>query len=210
LELKQLKGTGAVFLVLQFGSVLSSGADSLIISSQLGAEYVAIFAIVTRLFQISREPVIILNSALWGAYADAHARNENLFIRKTFKNSIFLTTIYSTSIMFLLVIFGESIVRLWTGNAIQISFSLLMAYGLWSILDAVGCAFGSLLNGCGLLRPQIISVLLYCIVGISAKFIAIRFFGIEAMIWSTIFSYIFITILVYGWLFKKEFLKELS
>lgn len=209
LELKQLIGTGGLFLVLQFGSILVSGADSLIISSQLGAEYAALFAIVTRLFQISKDPVIIFNSPFWGAYADAHARNEKIFIRKIFKKSLFLTSIYSTSMMFFLVIFGESIVRLWTGNAIQITFSLLMTYGLWSIIDAVGCAFGTFLNGCGLLRPQVISIFLYCIVGISAKFVSLRLFGIEGMILSGLFSYIFITILVYGWLFKKQLLQEL-
>jgi len=208
-ESKLLIRTGGAFLLIQIGSMLVSGADSLLISSQLGAEYVASFAIVTRLFQVSTQPVIILNSPLWGAYADARARNEKIFVRKTFKLTLLVSSIYSTSTMFLLVLFGERIVHFWIGNAIQIPIGLIVTYGLWSIVEAFGCSFGTFLNGCGFLRPQIISVLFFCTVGISAKFVLLRLFGVEGMILSSLFSYIFITILVYGWLFKKQLLQEL-
>jgi O-antigen/teichoic acid export membrane protein len=208
-ESRQLIRTGGTFLLLQLGCMLISGADSLIISSQLGAEHVAAFAIVMRLFQISTQPMSILNSPLWGAYADAHARNEKVFIRKTFKLSMMTSSIYSTSMMFLLVIFGERIVHLWTGSVIHISIGLLVVYGLWSIIDAVSNAFGVFLNGCGLLRPQIVTVLFFCTAGILAKIILIRLFGIEAMIFGAVLSYIFISFLVYGWMFRKELMREL-
>lgn len=209
LESRHIARAGGAFLLLQLGFVLTSGADSLIISSQLGAEHVAEFAIVMRLFQISTQPMNILNSPLWGAYADAHARNEKVFIRKTFKLSMMTSSIFATSMVFFLVLFGEQIVRLWSGNVIHISTGLLVAYGLWSIIDVVGNAFGVFLNGCGLLRPQIITVLFFCTAGIAAKIILIRFFGIEAMFFGAVLSYIFISSLVYGWIFRKELMLEI-
>ena len=209
LESSKLIRTGGAFLLLQLGCMLTSGADSLIISSQLGVEHVAAFAIVMRLFQISTQPISILTNPLWGAYADAHARNEKVFIRKTLKLSMLTASIFATSMMFILVIFGGKIVHLWTDNTIHIPIILLVTYGLWSIIDAVGNTFGIFLNGCGLLRPQIITVLFFCTFGIAAKIILIRLYGVEAMIFGAVMSYIFISSLVYGWMFKKELMREI-
>jgi O-antigen/teichoic acid export membrane protein len=120
------------------------------------------------------------------------------------------SSIFATSIMIFLVIFGEQIVRLWTGSMIHISIGLLVIYGLWSIIDAVGNAFGVFLNGCGLLRPQIITMLFFCTAGIVAKVLLIRLFGIEAMIFGAVLSYIFISSVVYGLIFRRELIKELK
>ncbi len=94
-ESHQLLHIGGLFLLLQIGVMVGWGADSLIISSNLGASQVATFAIVQKLFQLATQPMSMLNAPLWGAYADAHARNEKQFIRKTLKRSMIITGIYA-------------------------------------------------------------------------------------------------------------------
>lgn len=208
-ETQKLIRVSMTFFLLQFCCIFISGADSLIISSQLGAEQVATFAIVMKLFQISGVPISILNAPLWGAYADAHARNEKVFIRKTLKSSMLISIIFSTSIMFTLVIFGQKIVQLFIGNDINIPINLLVVLGFWSIIENVGNTFGAFLNGCNLLKPQIIIVLFSITIGIVAKFILIRLFGIEAMVLGGLVPYILISSIVYGWISRKEIMQKL-
>jgi O-antigen/teichoic acid export membrane protein len=209
MESGNLFNVGGIFLLLQLGTMIAWGADSLIISSQLGAQQVAVFAIVIRLFQISTQPMNIINNPLWGAYADAHARHEKSYIRKTLKISIITTSIFSTFMMIFLIIFGEQIVHIWTGNVIFIPLGLFIAYGFWSIIETTGNAFGMFLNGCGLLKPQIITVLFFSTVGVIAKISLLRLFGIEGMLIGAVLTYIFITPIVYGWIFRKDLIGTL-
>jgi len=78
-----LVSAGGLFLLLQIGVMLNTGADGLIVSSNLGVAQVAAFSLVQRLFQFSSQPMSIMNAPLWGAYSDADARGDKGFIKRT-------------------------------------------------------------------------------------------------------------------------------
>jgi len=65
-ESHHLIRVGGLFFLLQIGVMVGWGADSLIISSNLGAEQVAVFAIVQRLFQLATQPVNMINALCGG------------------------------------------------------------------------------------------------------------------------------------------------
>jgi len=208
-ETPHLLHIGGLFFLLQLGVMVGWGADSLIISSNLGAEQVAVFAVVQRLFQLVSQPMSIMNAPLWGAYADAHAKNDKAFIRKTLESSLMTTLAYSAIVAMVLVFAGGRIVEIWTDNAIQISLGLLAAYACWVILEAVGNALSMFLNGCGIVRQQVIHVLVFSIASIAVKFFMIRNFGLEAMILGTAFTYAVITTAAYGWFFRKTLFAQM-
>jgi len=91
---------------------------------------------------------------------------KNSILEKTLKLSMITTSVFTMLMAAVLVIFGEQIVRLWTGNTIYIPLGLFIAYGLWAVLEAVGNAFAMFLNGCQLLKPQIITVIFFATVGL--------------------------------------------
>lgn len=203
-EAGHLLNVGGLFFILQIGTMVGWGADSLIISSTLGAAQVAAFSIVQRLFQFITQPLSILNAPLWGAYADAHSRGEKPFIRKTLKTSLIGTSGFCLAGVAALVMLGERLVEIWTGNAVNVSLVLLAAYGSWAVLDATGNALAMFLNGCGVVKPQVFTVIIFVIVSIPAKFFSISNFGLEAMIVVQALIYLLITSVAYGAIFRTK------
>jgi O-antigen/teichoic acid export membrane protein len=199
---------GGLFFILQIGTMVGWGADSLIISSTVGAAQVAVFSIVQRLFQFVTQPLSILNAPLWGAYADAHARGEKPFIRRTLKTSLIGTGGLCLAGAVTLLLVGERLVEVWTGNAVHISLYLLAAYGSWAILDATGNALAMFLNGCGIVKPQVLTVIVFVIFSIPAKLFSISHYGLEAMIIGQALIYLSIAAISYGAIFRKNLLEN--
>jgi O-antigen/teichoic acid export membrane protein len=206
-ETPDLIKVGGLFFLLQIGVMISTGADSLIISSNLGVTQVASFWLVQRLFQFASQPMSIMNAPLWSVYADADARGDKKFIKNTLIFSLKSTALFSITVVSILIVFGSEIITLWTKREISIPFSLLLIYGIWSILETTGTAFAMFMNGCGIVRPQVITTVIFSIVSIVAKIYAIKYHGLEAMILSLIISYTFIEVFMYGFYFRDS-LKE--
>ena len=209
-EARHLLNVGGLFFILQIGTMVGWGADSLIISSTLGAAQVAAFSIVQRLFQLVTQPMSILNAPLWGAYADAHSRGDKTFIRKTLKTSVIGTSSFCFAGAAALVTLGEHLIQIWTGNAVNISLTLLAAYGGWAILDATGNALAMFLNGCGIVKPQVFTVIVFVIFSIPAKLFSISNFGLEAMIIGQALIYLLITSVSYGAIFRMSLREHCS
>jgi O-antigen/teichoic acid export membrane protein len=203
-EAQHLLHIGGLFFLLQIGTMVGYGADSLIISSTLGAAHVAAFNIIQRLFQVISQPMNILNAPLWAAYADAHIRGEKQFIRKTLKMSLTCTGVYCfLSVMFMSLV-GEHLVKIWTGNEVKISQILLFAYGGWATLDAIGNALGMFLNGCSVIKQQVLTVIIFSLFSIPTKLYLINSHGLETMIIGQAIIYLTITSISYGIIFRKK------
>ena len=209
-ESMDLVGIGGLFLILQIGVMIGWGSDSLIISSTLGASEVAVFAIVQKLFLLATQPISMLNAPLWGAYADAHGRGEKQFIKKTLIKTMKITFFFVVATVFFILIINKPLIGLWTSSAIIIPTGLMLAYASWVILDALGNTFAMFLNGCNVVRPQVIAVCALCLVSIPAKFFLINNYGVEAMVFG--FSIIYLTIftILYGYLYKNYLISILQ
>jgi O-antigen/teichoic acid export membrane protein len=194
---------GGLFFLLQIGTMVGWGADSLIISSNVGAAQVAVFAVLLRLFQFASQPMSLMNAPLWGAYADAHARHDSRFIRKTLASSLATTLVFTSVVAALLVVMGEALVNRWTGNTIQVTTGLLIAYACWTVLEATGNALAMFMNGCGIIKPQVATVIVFSLLVIVIKILLIRTLGLQAMIVGTALVYATITLAAYGWIFRK-------
>ena len=203
-EARDLIHTGGLFFILQIGAMVAWGADSIIISSNLGVAHVAAFSIVQRIFQFISQPINIFTAPLWGAYADAFARNEKTFIRKTLKKSMLLTTITSTVGVIIITLASEQIVKLWTKDSIQISTYLFLAFGLWIIVDSINNCFAMFLNGCNLVAPQAVAFSILSVIGIPLKIWLVRHYGIEYMIIGFVLTYFLVFSFIYGLTYYKR------
>lgn len=189
LEARHLLHVGGLFFVLQIGTMVGWGADSLIIASTLGASQVAVFNIAQRLFQFASQPLAMLNAPLWGAYADAHARKEKNFILKTLKKSMLLTFSFSIFVGGILIIFGQQLIKIWTKSNLIVPIELIAIFFIWTILETLGNAFAMMMNGCGVIRYQVIAVLLFVSLVIPLKILFIQF-GLVYLVLATIISYL--------------------
>jgi O-antigen/teichoic acid export membrane protein len=199
--LKILK-VSVLFLLLQIGTMIGWGADSLIISSNLSVKDVAVFNVTLRLFQLITQPLGIFNSPLWAAYADAHSRSDIDFIKKTLKKSLFFTFIFSFFVGLFLIFFGGSLISLWTTGMVNVSTIFIFIFFLWVLIECMGSAFSMMLNGCGVVAPQIRAVLLFILIALPVKIIAVRY-GLEIFMLATIVCYL-IAVPIYYYFYERN------
>ena len=208
-EYKQLFKSGGLFFVLQIGVMVGWGADSLIISSTLGAASVAVYSITQRLFQFSSMSIGMLQAPLWGAYADANARKDKAFIRNTLFRSIKVTAFLSLLGVSILLIFNKQILQLWLANEIVIPLAFLCAFGIWSVLESMGGALGTFLNGMHIVKPQMMSVLLFIAISLPLKFLMIKEYDLLAIPIATMVAYLTSKIFTYGIVYLKDIKKHI-
>ena len=207
-EYKQLFKSGGLFFMLQIGVMVGWGADSLIISSTLGAASVAVYSITQRLFQLSSMSIGMLHAPLWGAYADANARKDKAFIRITLFRSFKVTAFLSMLGVSILLIFNKQILQLWLTNDIAIPLAFLCAFGIWSILESMGGALSTFLNGIHIVKPQLMSVLLFIAISLPLKLLLIKDYDILAIPVATIVGYLIAKGFTFGIVYFKK-IKEI-
>ena len=73
-----------MFLVLQLGVSIFYGSDNIIITHLLGPDAVAGYAVPERMFSLISTLLAMALMPLWPAYAEAAARGDHSWVRRTF------------------------------------------------------------------------------------------------------------------------------
>jgi O-antigen/teichoic acid export membrane protein len=201
-ERNMLLSTGALFLIIQVGTAIGWGCDTLLLASIAGAADVAAYAVAQRLFLFATQPVSILNGSLWAAYSDAHARGDRVFIRNTLRRSMALSLAIGTVLSLVLLIFGTRLSALWTDRSIQVPWVLLATFALWTPLEAVGIAVGYYLNGTGIIREQMVVVIVFCVLALPAKVFATMYWGATGLVAATAIAYTITHVGIYGTVYR--------
>jgi O-antigen/teichoic acid export membrane protein len=206
---KPLLASGGLFFVLQITTMVGWGADSLIISSTLGATQVAIFGVAQKIFQLVSQPLSIMNTPLWGAYADAHTRKDIFFIKKTLILSLSATAIAAIILGLAILMWRNEIINYWTNGGLQIPLALMIAFFLWTCCECLGGAFTMFLNGCAIIKPQIYAAVTLIAISIPAKIFLITNTGTSSMLFGFSAIYISIILVFYFFIFKTKINEQL-
>jgi O-antigen/teichoic acid export membrane protein len=202
-EGRQLFKTGGLFFLLQLGTVAGWGADSFIISSTIGVANVGVFVVVQRLFQFATQPFSIINAPLWAAYADANARQDKKFIKKTLIKSM-QTTFFGVCLsVVVLMMIHTPLIDMWTKGTVVAPLTLVLFYAVWVVFEALGNAFAMFLNGLGIVSIQVKVVVIFILLVLPLKIMLVKSVGISGMPIATLFAYIVATLGVYGIYLRK-------
>lgn len=196
--------TGMIFLVLQIGSMLFFGLDSLILSSSQGAAATSEYAVVQRLFMFIMIPLMTFNAPYWGAYAEAAARGDHEFVRRTLRRNLGLTLLASALGALMLVLTGHWAIATWTHGVVQTSTLVLLLFGLLTIADTSGNALAMFLNGSGIMKPQLGSVIILCAIALPAKFMLVDNYGVAGIVGASLVSYVLSVHVYYGIFLRRR------
>jgi O-antigen/teichoic acid export membrane protein len=208
-ESRSLLGAGGYFFLLQLATMVSWGADSLIIAGTLGVAYVAIFNVCHRLFQFVSQPLALVNSALWPSYANAYACGDARFIRRTLKGSLAGSVLIWAGVSSMLVLFGPEIILWWTDGVIVVSQQLLVVFSVWLLCEVIGVPFAMFLNGCNLLRIQVYSSFSLLLVALPLKLYLVQTYGLSAMLLGFSALYFVNFLFWFGLVFRPQVLQPL-
>jgi len=200
---KHVARTGTLFLVLQIVVAIAYTSNSIIIAQMLGAAAVASYAVPERMFSIITMLLGMILTPLWPAYGEAIARKDFAWVRRTFKLSMLISIGMAAAMSTVLVVCGPWLLRVWVGHAIAASSLLLIAFGIWKVLEAGGNALAMFLNGANVIRSQVVISILFAVVAISLKLLLVSILGIPGVVWATVIAFSLCVITPYALIVSK-------
>lgn len=168
-DARALLGQGGLFFILAIGGAIAWDSDFIILSKTVGAAEVAVYAVAVRMFQLVELPLQMANQPLWSAYADAKSCGSSRFLRITLFRAFSATLVVGAVGVFLLTLLRNPILRIWIHRSVAIPLGLAIAMAVWTVVRASGNSFGMYLNGVRVVRPQVVVVIVFCILALPLK-----------------------------------------
>ena len=186
---------GMLFFVLQLAVAIGFQSDYLVIAHYLGSDQVPQYSVPMRLFMFIPAILGFVIAPLWPAYGEAIARKDATWVTKTFKRSLFLSFCLSVPLSIFLVLFGDTIIKLWVGSEIQPETILLVGLGLWVILLSFGNPISMLLNAANVITFQVICASLMVLGNIAFSIFLVQRLGVSGPVFGSITSWMIFSLL---------------
>lgn len=193
-EAFNLLSTGWSFLLIQAAAMVVFSTDNIIVSHYLGAAEVTPYSVTWRVVSLGSALQALVFPALWPAYAEAHARGDVAWIRRTFTIAMRTTVALNIGWAVFLVVFGQVGIRLWAGAAAVPPRPLLLAMAFWSVIAGFMTAQSCLLGALNRTRVQAIASVLAAAVNIALSIVLVVRIGSLGVILGTILSYLVVLV----------------
>jgi O-antigen/teichoic acid export membrane protein len=169
--------------------------DNVVIARILGARSVADYAVPFRLFNFVNVLLVMLSGSMWPAYADAMARQDGSWIRRSFKRVSIGGTAITLVATALLIIFGNRILALWVGPQIPASRALLIALGVQCVVYAYLQPINFLLIGIGRFKIQVICATVMAFVNLGLSIVLVKRYGIIGAVLGTVIAQLLVQVI---------------
>jgi O-antigen/teichoic acid export membrane protein len=189
-----LLSTGWSFLLIQAAAMVVFSTDNIIVSHYLGAAEVTPYSVTWRVVSLGSVLQALVFPALWPAYAEARARGEVAWIRRTFAIAMRTTIALNVAWAVFLVVFGQFGIRLWAGHAAVPQRSLLVAMAFWSVIAGFMTAQSCLLGALNRTRVQAVASALAAVVNVALSIVLVVRIGSLGVILGTIISYLIVLV----------------
>jgi len=183
-------GGGLQFFALQIACLLMSAGDNMIAVQLLGPAAVASYAVSQRLFLLPSMLPGMWQQQLWPAYAEALARKDALWVRRTLVRSVEISGGIAASVSFLLLISQNRLFALWVGPSFHSSVSLSIGLAAWAILSTMGSAVAMYLNGSNAIAVQIVPAIVLGATAVLLKLFFCSRFGPAGIAWASVVAYL--------------------
>ena len=200
---------GQLFFFMQFAAVINYQVDAILISYFLNPSQVAEYSVVLKIASI---PFILISSVvfqIWGQTASFLALSEFNSAYKNLVQNLLRVTQFSSLAMVVFIIFGQSYIRVWTGNQISPSMQLVLANAIWIPISCIMQVFAMFLNGAKETKFLVVTTLLFTTSNLGLAFYFLKFEGnISGPMWSNSISALVFFVLpafLLGKRFKSKF-----
>lgn len=178
IELSRLKETsslGGKFFIIQMAALVIFTTDNVIIIRLLGPEEVTTYSIVYKLFGLITMVNGIVTAGLWSAYTEAFHTQDYEWIKRVIKKlNMLMIPIFL--IVALFVLMAKPIIAIWLQRELDISNSLLIFCGLYTIVSIWNVIYAYFLNGIGAVNLQMYLGIFAAIINIPASILFVKYF----------------------------------
>jgi O-antigen/teichoic acid export membrane protein len=206
----ELLHSGSSFFFIQVAAVVVFSSDNIVVSHYLGAAEVTPYSVTWRLVGLAAALQSLIFPALWPAYAEAYAKQDYGWIRRSFSLTMKGTVALNLCCVAVLVIFGRALVRVWAGPAAVPTLPLLLAMGVWALISGFMSVESCLLAALNRIREQAFLSIAAAAVNIALSIALVRHIGSLGVIGGTILSYVFVLAIPQSMIVRDLFRKELA
>lgn len=198
-SLREVGESGMLFFVLGITGGLSFMLDNVLALQLLGPEASAQMTIAMRICMSAVGMLAVLTQPLWPAFADAAHKADRPWIRRSLFRGTALLVGATAAGSAILVLFGESLLRLWLHGGLGIGLPLLWALSAWVVSQALIRVSTLLLNGLLLVRFQIGVASVATLVSLALKFLLAPYLGVGGILWATTIPVVLIVFPASAW-----------
>jgi O-antigen/teichoic acid export membrane protein len=182
---------GRLFAILQTAAVVNYEVDAVVVSHFRGPASVTTFTATTRLFAVPLVLGGLFYTPLWAAFADASARGDFEWVRKTYVQATRTSVYWLLPMAALLGVVGGPLVRVWTRGAVHPPVALVVALAVWILVFAVNQPQAMLLNSLHEERFQLIITSATVAANVLLSVVLTIHVGVSGPIWGTVIAQIF-------------------
>jgi O-antigen/teichoic acid export membrane protein len=181
--------SGLRYLLLQLAQLAELSLDVVLVASCLGAQQVASFDLVTRLFNYIPALAAIGIMPLWPAIAGAVARGEHAWVGKIECLSLLVVVGISLVPAIALTFAAPYVVRIWTGATVDYPIYLTAVLGVTAVFSALGSLKASVIMARDGERRLFNIQLTLLIILVVMKLVFLKLFGIFGLVSVTAILY---------------------
>lgn len=184
---KKLFSKSSIFFIIQIAGLVLLSMSNVIISRLLGPESVSSYNIANRYMSISHIIIAIILTPMWSAVTNAYVLNDVQWIRTSLsriRKIVFLFAI----VQLLLVLVSPIVYKIWLSDNVNIPYSLTLLMGIYVYIISWSLAHSTILNGLGLLRQQLIVILIEVCIFIPLSYYGTMEWGLKGMCLSMIIA----------------------
>jgi O-antigen/teichoic acid export membrane protein len=190
--------SGLQIWIAQISSIAVFQTDLIIVAQLFGAQEVAIYGVVLRLFTIVSWLQGAFLYPLWPAYAEAASRGDRAWIMLTFRRSIIWGLGMSLAIGGILAIAMPYVVKMWINQHAQVDPLLLVGMVSTAVLTTVSTAFSILANGLGRIRFQATIAPIFALFNLGLSILLGKWLGMAGVTIATSIGVLIFSILLVG------------
>ena len=208
--IRKLLNSGWAFFLIQIAAVVVYSSDNLIVGHYLGASEVTPYSVTWRVVGLAAVLQSLIFPALWPAYAEAYSRGDHAWIRQTFVMTMKATVALNVACVLVLMLGGRTLIRLWAGAAAVPGLYLLLAMGIWAIVNGFMSVESCLLAALNRTREQALLSSVAAAVNIALSLWLVRRVGSLGVIGGTIISYVLVLVVPQTLIVRRVWTQELS
>jgi len=174
--------TSSLYAVLSSGWVITYALDAVVVAAVLGAAQAAVFSVAARLFGVVSSTLYLAGQQMWPALSEALTRRDLAWVRKRFRQSFLLATGAALVCSLVLIVFGQTIARVWVGHDLVPPLSLFIVSGLWTIYMTAITQYSYLLLAAERIKLLSAIGVIIAAVNLPASIVCTHLFGITGPI----------------------------
>lgn len=169
---------GVDFLLLQLCSIAFFQIDAFLIAHFLTTNDVTPYSVAQKAFLQLAGLFAIVSGSMWGAYGDARASGDVVWIRRARRTIERLFLVFYGGLAVVMVLFGHRLLGWWVGDAAAPGTLLIAAVAAYFCAREWTTLHAMLLNGLDVIRPQVWVLSVTAVLILVLNTIAVQTFGV--------------------------------